>query len=93
MGHETSAGTGPSANSEHRRKRLLRTVHGDGRGTRSPTTEAVARTNARRGAHHAMRVSQAYSCRQLIPDIEELAVHKNPENLLGRRVYKVRWAR
>jgi hypothetical protein len=35
MGHETSVGTGPSANSEHRRKRL-RTVHGDGRGTRSP---------------------------------------------------------
>jgi hypothetical protein len=42
MGHETSAGTGPSANSEHRRKRVLRTVHGDGRSTRSPTTETVA---------------------------------------------------
>jgi hypothetical protein len=41
MGHQTSADTGPSANSEHRRKRLLRTVHGDGGGTWGPT-EAVA---------------------------------------------------
>lgn len=31
MGHETSAGTEPSANSGHGRKRLLWTVHGDGR--------------------------------------------------------------
>jgi hypothetical protein len=32
-----------------------------------------------------LSVSQAYAGRQLIPDTEELAVHKNPENWLGRR--------
>ena len=31
MGHETSVGTGPSANSERRRKPALWTVYGDGR--------------------------------------------------------------
>ena len=32
-----------------------------------------------------LRVSQAYATRQLIPDTEELAVHKNPEGWLERR--------